>query len=220
VIELQNVGIAVRGRIVLAQGTATLCTATVTHLVGANGSGKTTLIRAIAGIQRHSGSIRFDGADVARVRSRLYVCFDDAPIIPYLTGYDNVRLLLGRSLSTSTIAEVAPALADDAILRGRARLLSHGQRKRLHLVAALASGARYLIFDEALNGVAAPTAAEVGKALAERAPDATVLITGHHDDTYGALSQRRIHLVDGALIGTDLDSQLVASADDIDEVTT
>jgi ABC-type multidrug transport system ATPase subunit len=210
VIELQNVGVVVRGHTVLERGTATLRSATVTHLAGANGSGKTTLIRAIAGIQRHSGSIRFDGADVARVRSTLYVCFDDAPVFPYLTGYENVRLLLGRPLSRSTIAAVAPALADDSILRMRARRLSHGQRKRVHLVAALASGARYLIFDEALNGVDAPTAAQVGEAIRRHAPRATVLLTGHHDETYDALSTRRIDIVNGCLIATD---------DLVDEVT-
>jgi ABC-type multidrug transport system ATPase subunit len=210
VIELRNVGIAVRGQIVLEDGSATLRSATVTHLAGVNGSGKTTLIRAIAGIQRHSGSIRFDGADVARVRSELYVCFDDAPVFPYLSGYENVRLLLGRSLSRPVIAAVAPALADDSILRMRARRLSHGQRKRVHLVAALASGARYLILDEALNGVDAPTAEQVGTALRRRAPEATVLVTGHHDATYGALSSRRIDLINGSLIATD---------DIVDEVT-
>lgn len=201
-IEIHNVGIAVRGRVLLEKGTATIRSATVTHLAGANGSGKTTLIRAIAGIQRHSGSIRFDGANVARVRSELYVCFDDAPVFPYLSGYENVRLLLGRSLSKTEIASVAPTLADDSILGMRARSLSHGQRKRVHLVAALASGARYLILDEALNGVDAPTATQLADALGLRAPNATVLVTGHHDDTYGGLSSRRIDLVDGSLIAT------------------
>jgi ABC-type multidrug transport system ATPase subunit len=210
VIKLQNVGVSVRGRTILEHGTATIRSATVTHLAGANGSGKTTLLRAIAGIQRYSGSIRFDGVGVARVRSDLYVCFDDAPVFPYLSGYETVRLLLGRSLSKAEIASVAPAIADDEILRMRARRLSHGQRKRVHLIAALASGARYLIFDEALNGVDAPTAAEVGDALRRRAPSATVLLTGHHDDTYGGLSTRRLDLLNGSLIASD---------DFVDEVT-
>ena len=202
-IEIENVRVAVRGRTILEHCAATLRTATVTHLVGANGSGKTTLIRAISGIQRYSGSIRFDGADVARVRSRLYVCFDDAPVFPYLTGYENVRMLLGRPLSRTAIGSVAPSLADHALLGMTARRLSHGQRKRLHLVAALASCAPYLVFDEALNGVDAPTVVEVATALRERAPEATVLLTGHHEEAYASLATRRIDIVDGTLIATD-----------------
>ena len=202
-IEIDNVSVAVRGRTILEHCNATLRAETVTHLVGANGSGKTTLIRAIAGIQRYSGSIRFDGADVARVRSQLYVCFDDAPVFPYLNGYENVRLLLGRSISRASIAATVPTIADDALLRLTARKLSHGQRKRLHLVAALASGARYLVFDEALNGVDAPTIAEFTTALRDRASGATMLLTGHHEDAFEGLGSRRVELIDGRLMVAD-----------------
>jgi ABC-type multidrug transport system ATPase subunit len=203
VIEIENVSVAVRGRVILEHCSATLRADTVTHLVGTNGSGKTTLIRAIAGIQRYSGSIRFDGADVARVRSELYVCFDDAPVFPYLSGYENVRTLLGRSFARASLAEVAPAIADDGLLRLRASKLSHGQRKRLHLVAALASRAKYLIFDEPLNGVDAPTVAEVGMAFRERGNESIVLLTGHHEEAYAGLDARRMDILDGALVATD-----------------
>jgi ABC-type multidrug transport system ATPase subunit len=203
VIEIDNVSVAVRGRQVLEHCSATFGADTPTHLVGANGSGKTTLIRAIAGIQRHSGSIRFDGADVSRVRSELYVCFDDAPVFPYLSGYENIRILLGRDLAKSALLRVAPTIADHDLLRTRARRLSHGQRKRLHLLAALASGARYLVFDEALNGVDAPTVGEVAAALKSRTAASTILFTGHHDDAYGELGARRIDIVDRHLLATD-----------------
>jgi ABC-2 type transport system ATP-binding protein len=203
VIEIDNVRVAVRGRTVLRHCSATLRDDTITHLVGANGSGKTTLIRAIAGIQRYSGSIRFDGVDVARVRSELYVCFDDAPLLPYLNGYDNIRMLLGRTISEARIRTVSPTIADHELLRMRARKLSHGQRKRLHLVAALASGARYLVFDEALNGVDAATMAAFSTALTSRVAGETVLFTGHHETEDGTLTSRRIDIVDGLLVATD-----------------
>jgi ABC-type multidrug transport system ATPase subunit len=202
-IELDNVTIAVRGRTILDGCSAAIESGKVTHLVGANGSGKTTLIRAIAGIQRYSGGIRFDGAEAARVRAGLYVCFDDAPVFPYLSGYENIRMLLGRPLARSVIAGASPVLADPGLLRLQARKLSHGQRKRVHLVAALLSGARYLILDEALNGVDAPTATEVGSELDRLAPDATVLITGHHSDTYDRLATRRLVLADGEISAPD-----------------
>jgi ABC-type multidrug transport system ATPase subunit len=195
VIQLDNVTISVRGRTVLEGCTATFETGTVTHLTGANGSGKTTLIRAIAGIQRYSGSIRFDGTEAARVRDGLYVCFDDAPVFPFLSGYENVRMLLGRGMPRRLIAATAPAIADHALLRMTARKLSQGQRRRLHLIAALRSGARFLVLDEALNGVDAPTVVAVAAAIQEHARHATVLITGHHSETYAGLATRHVSLV-------------------------
>jgi ABC-type cobalamin/Fe3+-siderophores transport system ATPase subunit len=62
VIQLENVTITTHGRVIVKHCNATIESSAITRLVGTNGSGKTTLIRAIAGIQRYSGSIRFDGA--------------------------------------------------------------------------------------------------------------------------------------------------------------
>jgi ABC-type multidrug transport system ATPase subunit len=199
VIELRDVGVVVRGRTILSRCTATFEPSTITHLVGVNGSGKTTLIRAIAGLQRHSGSILFDGMDVARVRSSLYVCFDDAPVFPGLSGYENLRVLLGRPVARRTAASIAPAIADHALLRRPARRLSQGERRRLHLVAALLSGARFLVLDEALNGVDASGLAQTAEALERRCPESTVVITGHHSDAYGGLASRTLSLIDGEL---------------------
>jgi ABC-type multidrug transport system ATPase subunit len=203
VIRLDDVTVAVRGRTILEGCNATIPPATITHLTGVNGSGKTTLIRAIAGIQRYSGSILFDGMDAARVRPQVYVCFDDAAVFPFLTGYENIRMLLGRTLSRTAIAMAAPALAGPTLLRQHARKLSHGQRKRLHLVAALLSGARYLLLDEALDGVDAPTATEVRQALRRHAADATVLLTGHgaglSGDAYSGLATHRLVLSDRSI---------------------
>jgi ABC-type multidrug transport system ATPase subunit len=205
VIELQQVTVAAGGETILYRCTAILPSATITRLVGGRGAGKTTLVRAIAAIQPHSGTIRFDGADAAGVRSRLYVCFDDAPVFPFLSGYENVRMLVGRPLSRSVIGGVARDLADHALLTMPARQLSHGQRQRLHLVAALASGASYLILDDIFSGIGAPTPADVSAALARCAPSATVLITGRSDELLGergipGATTHHIDLVKGTLV--------------------
>jgi ABC-type multidrug transport system ATPase subunit len=199
VIELQNVSISIRGRAIISDASAVLPDASVTHLTGITGSGMTTLIRAIAGIERYSGSILFDGEEVARVRSRLYVCWDDASVFPYLNGYENVRMLVGRPIGRDRIAAAAPNLASGPLFAMEGRALSHGQRKRLHLVAAILSGADYLILDEALDGEDAPTINELSEALAARAPAATVVVTGHHVDAYEQIATQRLRLDGGAL---------------------
>jgi ABC-2 type transport system ATP-binding protein len=198
-IELGSVSLSIRGKRVLEDCTATIESGMITHLAGANGSGKTSLIRALAGIQRYSGQVRFDGRRLALARDRLYVCWDDAAVFPYLNGFENVRMLVGRPISRADMVEVAPAIADDALLAVPARRLSHGQRKRLHLVAALLSGAEYLVLDEALSGVDAPTVDSVAVALERRMPQATVLVTGHRGDEYADIATRHLELRDGRL---------------------
>jgi ABC-type multidrug transport system ATPase subunit len=200
VIELDDVTIAMRGRTILNRCTAVIKTAGVTRLAGPNGSGKSTLIRAIAGIQRYSGDIRFDGMDVARVRAHLYVCFDDAALFPFLSGWDNLRVLIGRPVSRSRLAPLEP-LVDAHLLSRKARQFSHGQRRRLHLAAALASDARYLVFDEALDGLDADGLVDFKTALRTVIDESarTILVTGHDDTILGPLVTNQLVITGGTL---------------------
>jgi len=177
VIELDNVGVVADGVPVFDGCTDIFDDGTTTVIDDDGSPGLTSLLRAIAGIEPHSGRIRIDGLDVRGSRSRLYVCFDDAPVVPYLSGHENVRLLSGRPVSTSTIAAIAPEIANDSLLRRRGRTLNLGERKRIHVVAALVSRASNLVFERPTSGPDAPTLDEVTFAVAHGSPAATLVVT-------------------------------------------
>ncbi|WP_213814254.1 ATP-binding cassette domain-containing protein [Glaciihabitans sp. dw_435] len=211
-IRLDGVSVTLHGTTICDRVSATIPSNAITYLAGANGSGKTTLIRAIAGLQRFSGSIRLDAASASRARAprrvrhtgrtpgpALYVCFDDAPLFPSLSGYANIEMLLGRRLPRDEVAAIAPEIAPHALLAARARALSHGERKRVHVLAALLSGAQHLIFDEAFNGVDAPGLVRIA-ALLDRLTDTTILLTGHHGDPATALATHRLLLRNGTVV--------------------
>jgi len=199
VIRLDRVTVQMHGRRIIDDVSATVPGGAVTVFTGANGAGKTTLIRAIAGLQRYSGSIRVYPRANDTARPPLYVCFDDAPVLRHVSGYNNIRMLLGRTLPASEIRDCAPAIADHRLLKLQAGRLSLGQRKRLHLVAALLSGAGCLILDEALSGVDAPGARDVASALAAYAGSSTVLVTSHGNDPAVELATGALHLADGTI---------------------
>ena len=191
-IEIDGLGMTVGGTAVFENCSAALESGTVTLVRGVSGSGKTTLVRAIAQLEQYSGSIRFDGVEASHVRDRLYACLDDAPLIPYLNGYDNVRMLAGRADSNDRIRSAAPSVAGDALLRRAAHELSVGQRKRVHLVAAVCGRADYLVFDDILSGIDAPTVAELAPALREPARGATVLLTARPDDGLESVASHQL----------------------------
>ena len=142
-------------------------------LIGPNGSGKSTLLKAIAGAHFAStGTITFDGADITRAepyeraRAGLSLKFQITAVLPALSVYDNVLIVLQtrnsiwqliRSRSRGEMHDrVMEALqrfrlADHAdVLAGE---LSHGQQQWLEIAMALAPQPKLLLLDEPTGGM-------------------------------------------------------------------
>ncbi len=133
----------------------------VTALVGPSGSGKTCVLRALGGLDRHSGTIRFKGdvwqderLFVPTHRRRIGYVFQGAGLLPHLSVRRNLDFAIRR----------APAGAfqlDDVIARtGIASLLdrmpaglSGGEAQRASIARALVSQPRLLLMDEPLSGL-------------------------------------------------------------------
>lgn len=146
----------------------------ITALLGRNGAGKTTLLRAIAGLNRvWSGSVHFDGEDLARVpahrrrRRGLGVVQENKRVLKRKTVEENLRLGgYAIRLSRAEIAErLEEAYTRFPILRDKRRdpagNLSGGQQQMLGISQALFSHPRLLLLDEPSTGLAPSIVAEV-----------------------------------------------------------
>jgi iron complex transport system ATP-binding protein len=168
--------VALGGRRVVEDVTFTAPAAAVTVLLGPNGAGKSTILKAAAGLLPHAGHIRLAGHDArgldekARAREVAYVPQASALEAPLpvrevvAQGRYAHRApgLFYRPLPADEAA-VAAALhrADVAALADRPfSQLSHGERRRVLIARALASGAGILLLDEPTAGL------DVGHALA------------------------------------------------------
>ncbi len=134
-------------------------------IIGPNGAGKSTLFDLITGFTRpDAGTVQLDGQDVTGLRpdriSRLGVARTFQKLRPFagMTALENV--MIGAFQKTDDPAQAAErarealarvGLADRA--QAHARGLSTGQRKRLELARALATGPRLLLLDEVTGGV-------------------------------------------------------------------
>jgi branched-chain amino acid transport system ATP-binding protein len=132
-------------------------------LIGANGAGKTTILRAISGlIKPASGSVVFDGQDIANVKPHLIVRrgMSHVPerrgIFANLTVYEN--LLMGaytRKLLPGDLDEVYslfPRLAERK--KQVAGTLSGGEQQMLAISRALLSRPKLMLLDEPSLGLA------------------------------------------------------------------
>jgi branched-chain amino acid transport system ATP-binding protein len=148
-------------------------------IIGPNGAGKTTLFKALTGeILCRTGSIRFRGQDVTRVRAHertrqgMGRTFQTSRIFPDFTAAENVITAIesrergaGHPQGPWWQWRIDSAIRDEAqgllgmlgigaLGRRIAGSLSHGDKKRLELAVALALEPRILMLDEPTAGMA------------------------------------------------------------------
>ena len=135
---------------------------------GRNGVGKTTLVKTVAGwVKPTSGSIRFEGADIAGLASdricRLGVGLvpEDRRVFPGLTVEENLRLGLMQSPGRSradcnrSIERIFERFGRLAERRGQmGTTLSGGEQQMLAIARVLAGTPRLLLIDEPTEGLA------------------------------------------------------------------
>jgi len=143
-------------------------------LRGPNGAGKSSLLRAVAGLTpAAAGSVLWDGEDA----------LEDLPThagrIAWLGHLDAVKPAL-------TVAEhvAAPdalsALGLAAYAELPAKFLSAGQKRRLALARAVASGAALWLLDEPANGLDATSLAMLGGVFAAHREAGGMILASTH----------------------------------------
>lgn len=145
-------------------------------LKGRSGSGKTTLLNCISGLdQPTSGTVRIFGDEIATWsegrrtawrRQQVGFIFQSLGLLPVLSAYENVELVL--RLNGVAVAERHTATLEALELVGltkwndhRPYELSGGQQQRVAIARALAGHPRLLIADEPTGNLDSKTAHSV-----------------------------------------------------------
>ena len=204
----------------------------VVGLLGPNGAGKTTSFYMIVGLVRNDGGhILIDGEDVTRMpihrRSRMGLSYlpQEASIFRKLTVAENVRAVLelqlnddGNSLSEAEISERLNGLLKDLrvehLYDSPALALSGGERRRVEIARALATGPRFILLDEPFAGIDPIAVIEIQRIIAflkERGIG--VLITDHNvRETLGICDHAYI-ISEGRVLAEGTPQDIVSNAD-------
>jgi ABC-2 type transport system ATP-binding protein len=153
--------------------------------LGPNGAGKTTTIRILLGLLRaDGGTARLLGGDpwseATTLHKRLAYVPGDVTLWPNLSGGEIIDLLgrLRGGLDAKRRDELLERFELDPATKSRA--YSKGNRQKVALVAAVASGAELLILDEPTSGLDPLMEAAFRESVGELTRGGTTVLLSSH----------------------------------------
>lgn len=155
-IEIKGLGKSYGPKKVLENVNVTVPDASVFGLVGINGAGKTTLLRMMADVLRpDEGTVEYDGENIAgNAKKRKEVFF--LPDEPYYTAGTTVEKLVELYKSYYAFDDELFARYEALFSLERrtpVRNFSKGMKRQAFAALALATRPKYLLLDEAFDGL-------------------------------------------------------------------
>jgi lipopolysaccharide export system ATP-binding protein len=204
----------------------------VVGLLGPNGAGKTTSFYMIVGLVRaDGGQILLDGQSIEsqpihrRARQGLGYLPQEASIFRKLSVEDNVRAVLelqhgadGRPLPKAEVNRRLDTLLHDLrvehLRTSPAPALSGGERRRVEIARALATGPRFILLDEPFAGIDPIAVIEIQRIIGFlKARGIGVLITDHNvRETLGICDHAYI-INEGTVLAEGTPADIVANAE-------
>ena len=155
-IEIKGLGKSYGPKKVLEKVNLTMPDASVFGLVGINGAGKTTLLRMMADVLRpDEGTVEYDGENIAgnaKKRKELFFLPDE----PYYTAGTTVEKLVALYKSYYAFDDELFARYEALFSLERRtpiRNFSKGMKRQAFAALALACRPKYLLLDEAFDGL-------------------------------------------------------------------
>ena len=226
-LSLNNVGKRFGGLKALDDVSFDVEAGAIVGIMGANGAGKTTLFSLIAGHQKpSSGTIRFDGADIAGMRpdaiNRRGIARTFQIVRPFRTMSvrENVTIgaLFGAGSDSMQSADrdaerILGELGLAAEADKPAGALTLAGQKRLEMARALATRPRLLLLDEVMAGL---TPTEVAAAIdtirtIHAAYNLTILVIEHVMHALMQLAGRIVVLHHGLKIAESTPQEIAVS---------
>lgn len=155
-------------------------------LVGSNGSGKSTLLRVIAGIYRpDNGTITLDGEapfEQPRAKGNIFLVADDLYFLPQSSMDEMAKFYASMysSFDWETYHKMCERFPIDP--KKKINTFSKGMKRQVALILSLACRPKYLLLDEAFDGLDPVIRSGLRKILADQIVERqmTVVIASHN----------------------------------------
>lgn len=147
-------------------------------LVGANGAGKTSLMKVILGYSNYQeGTFRI--IENKNKKSNVGALIENPGIYPFMSGYDNLKLL-NETKNTHDIDTIVSQLNMNDYIHNKAKTYSLGMKQKLGIAIAFLNQPQLIILDEPMNGLDPKAVRDVRELIVKKAQEGvTFLISSH-----------------------------------------
>ena len=187
----------------------------IISITGPSGAGKTTLLQIMGSLDKPDGGhVLYDGQDITRMNEKTLSAFRNKHIgfvfqfhqlLPEFTALENISIpmLIGGNNMRQATAR-AKELLELLGLADRAdhkpSELSGGEKQRIAVARALANQPDVILADEPSGSLDTKNKEDLHKlffSLRDQLGQTFVIVT--HDESLAAMTDRTIHLLDGAI---------------------
>lgn len=147
-------------------------------LVGANGAGKTSLMKVILGYSSYQEG-NLNVIENTHKKSNVGALIENPGIYPFMSGYDNLKLL-NETKNTHDIDTIVSQLKMDEYIHNKAKTYSLGMKQKLGIAIAFLNQPQLIILDEPMNGLDPKAVRDVRELIVKKAQGGvTFLISSH-----------------------------------------
>ena len=212
IIELQNVSVGYDGNDVLQNVSLSLTQGDFTFVTGKSGAGKTTLLSMLYLIKKPNkgilnvfgNNINFSNRDnLALMRQKIGVVFQDFRLLDHLSVYDNIALPLRvRGMNEKEIhkrvVELLRWIEMHKSIYKTCSTLSGGEKQRVAIARAVINRPDILFADEPTGSVDSEIADKLMRLFIElNKVGTTVVIATHNEQLTSTYNYQRIDLANG-----------------------
>ncbi|MER0281656.1 ABC transporter ATP-binding protein [Clostridioides difficile] len=183
-------------------------------IIGPSGSGKSTLLHILSGLDNPtSGQVFLDDKDIYKYnekelsalrRKSFGFVFQQFNLLPVLTASENILmpvLLDKKQPDKKYLNEISSLLGITDRLQHLPHELSGGQQQRVAIARALIAKPDIIFADEPTGNLDSKSGSEVMNLLIKTSKQfGKTLVVITHDDRIAKLADRRLSIIDGALM--------------------
>jgi glutamate transport system ATP-binding protein len=183
-------------------------------VAGPSGSGKSTMLRCINGLESiDGGEITFDGQriasagkELARLRTRIGMVFQQFNLFPHMTVERNITLapVKAKGVAEAEAKEKARELLERVGIPEKAKAypadLSGGQQQRVAIARALAMEPQVMLFDEPTSALDPEMIREVLDVMRDLARSGLTMVVVTHEMGFAREVCDRLVFIDAGQI--------------------